>query len=227
MDPLTASALMSVAAPTGQAGMTGSSAGSAAAGFSGSKVGGALGGLAGEFIADRFSAAGKAAREQNKRDIATLKSGKFGFSDAEKRSMLAGTQRALQAQTSGMEADLRRSAAAQGGFGRSGAQQSALVGLQAQRGEQLAQQAGKVDALSQQVAQQRFKDVLGRVEARREESKDFGNRLGSALMGAPAQAGVSSQKAKAGSQAQTEAKAGELLGATGAGTADEAARLGR
>lgn len=156
----------------------------------GGPVGAALGGLAGTALSSVLDPASKAIRQQREKDIEALRQGKLGLSDAEKRTMLAGTQRSLQAQTAGLEANLRRQAAAQGGFGRSGAQTAALGALGAQRGEQLAQYAGKVDTLSQQQAQQRYQDIMGRLGARRAEARQEGALAGQQLMQLPASIGL-------------------------------------
>lgn len=134
-------------------------------------------GEAGKAIASVVDPAARAYREQMQKDITALREGKLGLSEAEKRTMLAGTQRALQAQTAGTEAMLRRSAAAQGGFGRSGAQQQALGTIGAQQREKLAEAAGGVDALSQEVAQRRFADVMQRIYEQRKEARDTGERV--------------------------------------------------
>jgi hypothetical protein len=139
-----------------------------------------LAGAGGAAIADRFSASGKAMRAQQKKDISDLQRGKLGLSDAEKRSMLGETQRGLQAQTAGIEANLRRQAAAAGGFGRSGAQTRALTQMAAGQQEQMAKAAGGVDALSQQQAQQRFQGIMDRLGQRRQEAMQMGAALGGA-----------------------------------------------
>jgi hypothetical protein len=142
---------------------------------------GPLMGEAGKAIASVVDPAARAIRTQTKRDIDALQRGKLGLSEAEKRTMLAGTQRALQAQTAGLEANLRRSAAAQGGFGRSGAQQQALGTLAAGQRETMAGATGKVDTLSQDVAQRRFADVMGRLQQQRAEARQTGANIGSAI----------------------------------------------
>jgi hypothetical protein len=162
-------------------------------GYFGGPVGGAVAGMAGQALADYFSPQARALRQQTSKDVAALEKGQLGFSEAEKRTMLAGTQRSLQAQTAGVEANLRRQAAAAGGFGRSGAQTNALAQLASAQGEQLAQRAGQVDALSQQTAQQRFTDIMGRLGRKREEQM---TRLGGAVQAlgqTPAAYGVASQ----------------------------------
>jgi hypothetical protein len=137
-------------------------------------------GAAGAAIADRFTASGKALRAQQKKDIADLQAGKLGLTAAQKRSMLGETQRGLQAQTAGVEANLRRQAAATGGFGRSGSQMKALTQMAAGQQEQMAKAAGGVDALSQQIAQQRFQGIMDRLGQRRQEAMQMGAALGGA-----------------------------------------------
>lgn len=148
------------------------------------QAGMALAGEAGKAIASAVDPAARAYRQQLKRDIVDMKRGKLGLSEAEKRTMLAGTQRALQAQTASTEANLRRAAAAQGGFGRSGAMQQAAGQIGAEQREALAQQAGKIDALSQQKAQQRFADIMGRIESKRAEARQTGANIAGGALGA-------------------------------------------
>jgi hypothetical protein len=160
-------------------------------------------GAGGAVIADRFSASGKAMRAQEKKDIADLKAGKLGLSEAEKRTMLAGTQRGLQAQTAGIEANLRRQAAAAGGFGRSGAQTRALSQLAGGQQEQMAKATGNIDALSQQQAQQRFQGIMDRLGQRRQEAMQMGAALGGAAgqgikAGVGSYAGIKSDYLKSG-----------------------------
>lgn len=137
-------------------------------------------GVAGQYIAEALSPAARAAKEQLKKDTEALKQGKLGYSESQKRSMLAGTQRALQAQTAGVEANLRRQAAAMGGFGRSGAQTNALAQLAKAQGETLAGKGSDIEALSQQQAQSRFANIMGRLEDRRKEAMRAGATLGGA-----------------------------------------------
>lgn len=148
-------------------------------------AGAGLASAAGQAIASAVDPAARAYRKQLKKDISAMQQGKLGLSEAEKRSMLAGTQRALQAQTAGTEAMLRRSAAAQGGFGRSGAQQKALGQVGAEQREELARQAGKIDELSQAKAQERFASIMGRIQDKRREAREMGAQIATgALTGA-------------------------------------------
>lgn len=139
-----------------------------------------LAGTVGQAIASAVDPAAIAYRKQMKKDITALREGKLGLSEAEKRTMLAGTQRSLQAQTAGLEANLRRAAAAQGGFGRSGAQQAALGQMAAGQREEMARVAGGIDELSQARAQQRFADIMGRLASKREEARKTGVEAGAA-----------------------------------------------
>lgn len=168
----------------------------------------ALAGLAGQAIASAVDPAAIAYRKQMKKDMDALQRGKLGLSEAEKRTMLAGTQRALQAQTAGAEANLRRSAAAMGGFGRSGAQQAALGQMGSAQKEQLAGAAGQIDALSQQVAQQRFADVMNRVAAKRAEAMQTGAAVGQAAQ-------TFGRDTMVAAKAQREQKLGDTAGAVG------------
>lgn len=140
----------------------------------------AVGTLVGQGIASAVDPAAKAYRQQMKTDIKALKQGQLGLSDAEKRTMLAGTQRALQAQTSAAEANLRRSAAAMGGFGRSGAQQAALGQMGAGQQEKLAASMGRIDQQSQDVAAQRFATIMNRIKEKRAEAMETGREAGKA-----------------------------------------------
>jgi hypothetical protein len=140
----------------------------------------ALAGTVGQALASAVDPAAIAYRKQMKKDITALREGKLGLSEAEKRTMLAGTQRSLQAQTAGLEANLRRAAAAQGGFGRSGAQQAALGQMAAGQREEMARVAGGIDELSQARAQQRFTDIMERLAKKREEARMTGAEVGAA-----------------------------------------------
>jgi len=154
------------------------------AGVAGSPVGQTLGGVAGYGLS-QLTPAARAERQQLRKDTDALRQGKLGLSDAEKRSMLAGSMRGIQAQTAGAEAGLRRMAAAQGGFGRSGAQQSSLLGLQGMKAEKAAGAMGALDKQSQDLATERKADVLGRLTARRKELQQVFSQAGQATAALP------------------------------------------
>ncbi len=189
-----------------------------AGGVLGGPVGSALGGLAGQYVAGRFDPAMKAQRAQQAKDIAALQGGKLGLSEAEKRTMLAGAARGIQAQTAGIESNLRRQAAAQGGFGRSGAQTKALGNLTAQRGEQITQYAGKVDDLSQQTAERRKAEIMNRLELRRQEALKAGSEAGQALTQLPAAIGVAKKKVDLAEKAGQGDESAQLTQAMDAAT---------
>jgi hypothetical protein len=159
-------------------------AGKTLAGVAGSQAGQTLGGAIGYGLS-QLTPAAKAERAQLRKDTEALRQGKLGLSDAEKRSMLAGSMRGIQAQTAGAEAGLRRMAAAQGGFGRSGAQQSALLGLQGMKAEKAAGAMGELDRQSQNLATQRKADVLGRLAERRKELQQVFTGAGQAAAAVP------------------------------------------
>lgn len=139
-----------------------------AAGTLASPAGQALAGGAG-YLLGQLTPEARAERRQLRKDTEAMRQGKLGLSDAEKRSMLAGSMRGIQAQTAGAEAGLRRMAAAQGGFGRSGAQQNALLGLQGMKAEKAAGAMGQLDKQSQDLALSRQQDVMNRLAQRRKE----------------------------------------------------------
>lgn len=189
-----------------------------AGGVLGGPVGGVLGGLAGQYIAGRIDPAMKAQRAQQAKDIAALKGGKLGLSEAEKRTMLAGAARGIQAQTAGIESNLRRQAAAQGGFGRSGAQTKALGQIVGQQAEQIARYAGKVDDLSQQTAERRKADIMNRLELRRQEALKAGSEAGQALAQLPAAIGVAKKKVDMATKADQGDESAQLTAAMDAAT---------
>ena len=76
---------------------------SALIGLGGKALAPALG-AAGAKLAEVFDPEARAYQKQLRKDTEAMRQGKLGLSEAEKRGMLAGTQRALQAQTMGVEA---------------------------------------------------------------------------------------------------------------------------
>ena len=217
-----ANAALAASKPGVQAALTSTvpTIGQVVGGVMGGPVGVALGGLAGTALASAFDPAAKALREQRRKDMETLRQGKLGLSEAEKRTMLSGTQRSLQAQTAGLEANLRRQAAAQGDFGRSGAQTAALGALGAQRAQALTEYAGEVDKRSQDLAQQRYSDIMGRLGQRREEARKGGAMYGQALAQLPA-ATMLAKKGVTGAKMREELGLGEQNLKQAAAAADQ------
>lgn len=155
-----------------------------ASGVLGSDAGKSAVGLVGYGLA-QLTPEAKAERQQLRKDTDAMRQGKLGLSDAEKRSMLAGSMRGIQAQTAGAEAGLRRMAAAQGGFGRSGAQQQALGNLQGMKAEKAAGAMGQLDKQSQDLALARQRDVMGRLAERRKELQQVFTQAGQTAAALP------------------------------------------
>jgi len=195
------------ALPTG----VGEIVGKTLAGVTGGSVAAPLIGIGAQALMGRFSKEGRALRQQQAKDISALQQGKLGLSEAQKRTMLAGTQRALQAQTAGVEANLRRQAAAAGGFGRSGAQTRALSQMAGQSAEAAAGAAGKIDQLSESIAQQRFSDVMKRLQESRAEKMQMAGQA--AVQGAQLPADVMNKYKQAKTGVLNEA-VGEVYPAT-------------
>ena len=132
-----------------------------------------------------LSPTGRASRQQLKKDISALESGKLGLTAAQKRSMLGASLRGLDASTKGIEAGLRREAAALGGTGRGGRQIQAIGELGKQKAEGAVQAQAAIDQLSQQQALSEKSRILNAIEARRQElKKDVSGIVSGAVRGA-------------------------------------------
>ena len=86
-------------------------------------------------IAEKRSIGGKASKAALQKDITKLQKGQLGMTAAQKRGAMGEAVRGINASTRDTEAQLRREAAATGGFGRSGAQAQQLQGLTQQRAD--------------------------------------------------------------------------------------------
>lgn len=158
---------LSMIKATGTGALTGAAPGLAAAGIT------------------ALSPAGKASREQLSKDISALQSGKLGLTAAQKRGMLGASLRGIDASTKGVEAGLRREAAALGGTGRSGRQIQAIGALGKQKAEAATQSQAAIDQRSQQQAVTEKARILKAIEAKRKEIKqDAGAIASGALRGA-------------------------------------------
>jgi len=153
----------------------------------------AIGGLAGAaqaapvlagYAAERFSPQGRALAEENRRAAERLRKGEFGFSKGQKREMLGGAVRGIQSATKGLEADLRRQAAAAGGFGRSGAQQAALGEIAGQQSEAAAQASGRIEAMSSAEAQRQRSDTVAALKEARERKRAATTDIAGEVLGA-------------------------------------------
>tara|TARA_R110002020_G_scaffold145817_3_gene320057 strand:+ start:3591 stop:4415 length:825 start_codon:yes stop_codon:yes gene_type:complete len=147
--------------------------------------------LGGAALAMAPQAAGMAASalspasKQYRKDVDALRKGKLGLTASQKRGMLGAAMRGAEAQTKGIEAGLRREAAALGGTGRSGRQMQAIGQLGKQKAEAAVQSQAAIDQMSQQQALSEKARILGQMEARRRELKqDVGQLAQTGIAGA-------------------------------------------
>jgi hypothetical protein len=147
--------------------------------------------LGGAALAMAPQAAGMAASalspasKQYRKDVDALRKGKLGLTASQKRGMLGAAMRGAEAQTKGIEAGLRREAAALGGTGRSGRQMQAIGQLGKQKAEAATQAQAAIDQMSQQQALSEKARILGQMEARRRELKqDVGQLAQTGIAGA-------------------------------------------
>ena len=162
-------------------------------------------------IAERRSIGGKAARQELKKDVAKMRKGKLGMTAAQKRGAMAEAVKGIQAATRGSEAQLRREAAATGGFGRSGVQAQQLQELTQQRTAAAGQAAAGVEKASQEQAHRQRASILARAEEQgRKVKKDVTELAGGIAEGA--EAGL-----KAGMEADYQRKLTGALDSAAAG----------
>ena len=107
-------------------------------------------------------------RERRKRLEKASKKKVTGLSDAQRQSMMAEALRGIRGTERSVTADLRRQAAAAGGFGRSGRVQRAM----GQQGQQTREFQAKVGADIQKLSQARFDENLRRRDAAQQQLED-------------------------------------------------------
>ena len=138
-------------------------------------------------IAERRSAGGKAARQALKKDISKMQKGQLGMTAAQKRSAMGEAVKGIQASTRGTEAQLRREAAATGGFGRSGVQAQQLLDITGQRAGATGQASAGIEKASQEAAHRQRASILARAEAAGQKAgKDVKELIGGVAEGAEA-----------------------------------------
>lgn len=123
-------------------------------------------------IGERTPAA-RAQRKQFKQDLAKLRSGKLGLSAAQRRSMMALAQQAINAQQMGDKASMARMQAASGGLGRGGYQLGAAKMLAQSKAKAAAQAAQGINQLSQQQAQAEKARILQGIDAQAQRARGF------------------------------------------------------
>ena len=181
----------------------------AARAIGGGLVGGAL--AAAPAVAGMLSAGGRAYRQQLGKDLAKLRSGKMGFSQAEKRQMAGEAARGMQSQIRSAEADLRRQAAATGGFGRSGAYQRGLAQIYQGGQSQLGAQMGEIERQRTKKALQEKQRIL---QAAKEQRDKVASDWGRVVAGATSVGGALYRQAKeeqAGTGSQFGTASGEQI----------------
>ena len=118
-------------------------------------------------LADFIVAAkdGPKERDRKRRLEREAKKKVTGLSDAQRQSMMADALRGIRGTERSVTADLRRQAAAAGGFGRSGRVQRAM----GQQGQQTREFQAKVGADIQKLSQARFDENLRRRDAAQQQ----------------------------------------------------------
>ena len=135
----------------------------------------------GPHYAAALSPYGRAERKLLKEDIKKLQQGGFGPSEAEKRLMLNEASRVMREGTAEMDVDLKRSAAAMGGYGRSGLQAAAAGRLAKARADAMAQARLGVEQQARQAEVSERDIARARVSAARD--RVFRERQGTAQDG--------------------------------------------
>jgi len=107
-------------------------------------------------------------RERRKRLEREAKKKVTGLSGAQRQSMMAEALRGIRGTEASVTADLRRQAAATGGFGRSGRVQRAM----GQQGQQTREFQAKVGADIQKLSQARFDENRRRRDAAQQQLED-------------------------------------------------------
>ena len=131
-------------------------------------------------IAEKRSIGGKASKAALQKDITKLQKGQLGMTAAQKRGAMGEAVRGINASTRGTEAQLRREAAATGGFGRSGAQAQQLQGLTQQRADAAGLGAAGIEKASQEQAYREKASILARAAAQGQKVKADWAELGDA-----------------------------------------------
>ena len=147
----------------------------------------------GPHYAAALSPYGRAERKLLKEDIKKLQRGGFGPSEAEKRLMLNEASRSIREGTADLSSDLKRSAAAMGGYGRSGLQLAAAGRLAQARADAMGAARSHVDVEGRRMAVAERDAAVNRLAAAR--NRVFAERSGTASDGGLA-AGIMAGTAK-------------------------------
>ena len=131
-------------------------------------------------IAEKRSIGGKASKAALQKDITKLQKGQLGMTAAQKRGAMGEAVRGINASTRGTEAQLRREAAATGGFGRSGAQAQQLLDITGQKAGATGQASADIEKASQEQAYREKASTLARAAAQGQKVKADWAELGDA-----------------------------------------------
>ena len=131
-------------------------------------------------IAEKRSIGGKASKAALQKDITKLQKGQLGMTAAQKRGAMGEAVRGINASTRGTEAQLRREAAATGGFGRSGAQAQQLLDITGQKAGATGQASADIEKASQEQAYREKASTLARAAAQGQKVKADWAELGGA-----------------------------------------------
>ncbi|QDP63583.1 MAG: hypothetical protein Unbinned7358contig1000_22 [Prokaryotic dsDNA virus sp.] len=144
----------------------------------------------GPHYAAALSPYGRAERKLLKEDIKKLQQGGFGPGEAEKRLMLNEASRAIREGTAELDVDLKRSAAAMGGYGRSGLQAAAAGRLAKARADAMAQarlgveqQARQAEVSERDIARARVSAARDRVYHERKGTAQDGGLAAGVMAG--------------------------------------------
>ena len=131
-------------------------------------------------IAEKRSIGGKASKAALQKDITKLQKGQLGMTAAQKRGAMGEAVRGINASTRDTEAQLRREAAATGGFGRSGAQAQQLLDITGQKAGATGQASADIEKASQEQAYREKASTLARAAAQGQKVKADWAELGDA-----------------------------------------------
>ena len=129
------------------------------------------------------------------RDIAQLKSGRFGLTGGQKNQFVGRAAQEITAQTSGAQDAVLRDMASRGGSGRSGYSTAALTDIAKARADAIRRARADVEAQSQQKASADEQAARQRVEMAYQMKLAAAQQVGSSVGGGDTVTGSSNQAA--------------------------------
>lgn len=178
-------------------------------------------------IAASLTPEARAYRQTLRADTRAMKAGKLGYSEAQKAQMLNQTNQAVQTAQLGANDEARRLAAA-GGLQGSGTSQGLMNANAKAASDALAQSRTNIELQSQQTAEARRAEILGRILAQRQQQQaNIMAAMGNKAEGPQVEGGTADYGALLstfGGKAGAAGGAG-TAGATGAAGANQAASI--